>query len=204
MLWTNSHGGFVAGGCIWAAYLFCRSVEAWVGESRENRRLIVRFAVLAMSAGVATLINPYGIELHRWLLADLLPPRPEILEWRAPQMGSLVMMPFWLILVTWIAALLLSPRSRDVTHLTILSLTVWQSFLHQRHIPFFAIAFGFWMIPHVDGVLRRFRVVTDRCRLDAGLDTRHALGSLRAVDRRLLPLERQTLPTAVPIDGRPG
>ena len=87
MLWTNSHGGFVAGGCIWAAYLFCRSVEAWVGESRENRRLIMRFAVLAVSAGVATLINPYGIELHRWLLADLLPPRPEILEWRAPRWG---------------------------------------------------------------------------------------------------------------------
>ena len=161
MLWTNSHGGFVAGGCIWVAYLCCRSVEAWLGESREDRRVIIRFAALSVLAGVATLVNPYGIDLHRWLLADLLPPRPEILEWRAPQMGSLVMMPFWLILVTWVAGLLLSPRSRDVTHLTILSLTVWQSFLHQRHIPFFAIAFGFWMIPHVDGVLQRFRIITD-------------------------------------------
>lgn len=160
LLWTNSHGGFVAGVCIWVAYLGCRSVEAWFAEAPGRGRWIARFAALALAAGAVTLINPYGSEFHRWLWADLLPPRPEILEWRAPQMGSLVMLPFWLIVVTWVGALLLSPRSRDVTHLAILSLTVWQSFLHQRHIPFFAIAFGFWMIPHVDGVLQRFRVFT--------------------------------------------
>jgi hypothetical protein len=33
--------------------------------------------------------------------------------------------------------------------------------LHVRHIPFFAIPFGFWMAIHVESVLRRFQIVRD-------------------------------------------
>jgi hypothetical protein len=43
----------------------------------------------------------------------------------------------------------------------IMTATLWQSLEHRRHIPFFAIAFGFWMVPHVDSVLRRLGVVKD-------------------------------------------
>ena len=39
--------------------------------------------------------------------------------------------------------------------LAVLGIVLWQSLQHQRHIPFFAIPFGFWMAPHVESVLRR-------------------------------------------------
>jgi hypothetical protein len=42
-----------------------------------------------------------------------------------------------------------------------MTLTLWQSLSHVRHIPFFAIPFGFWMAIHVESVLRRFHIVRD-------------------------------------------
>lgn len=159
-IWTNSHGGFVAGWCIAVAYLAGRAMEARCAQGRRASGVILQFAAVAVVSALATLCNPYGWELHRWLAADLLPARPEILEWRRPEMTSIVMLPFWLMLVTFVASLLLTRCSRDVTQLAILALTAWQSFLHSRHIPFFAIAFGFWMTPHIESVLRRFNVVS--------------------------------------------
>jgi hypothetical protein len=76
-------------------------------------------------------------------------------------MLTTLMLPLWLIMFGWFAVLLLTRRSRDTTHLAIMTLTLWQSLSHVRHIPFFAIAFGFWMAIHVESVLRRFHVVRD-------------------------------------------
>lgn len=159
--WANSHGGFVAGYCIYVAYLVLRGGEVLAARGRESYGLLRRFALMVVTAGLATLINPYGPRLHLWLLESLRVPRPEILEWHAPDMTSTTMLPVWLIIFTWFAVLLLSKRSRDVTHLAILTLTLWQSLEHVRHIPFFAIAFGFWMAPHIESVLRRFNVVSN-------------------------------------------
>jgi hypothetical protein len=166
VFWANSHGGFVAGWCIYTAYLVFRSFEAWLCKGRAARGLIARFTMMILAAGLATLINPYGPGLHLWLLQSLGSPRPEIMEWRMPDMTSTIMLPLWLILFTWLALLLLSRRPRDVTHVAILTLTLWQALSHQRHIPFFAIPFGFWMAPHVDSVLRRFNIVNDYGTLD--------------------------------------
>jgi hypothetical protein len=156
--WANSHGGFVAGWCIFVAYLGSRGFEAWQYRGRAASGLLRRFVMMVVASGLATLINPYGPQLHFWLIESLGAPRPEILEWHAPNMLSGVMLPLWLILGAWLAVLLLTRRSRDLTHLLILTLTLWQALTHQRHIPFFAIPFGFWMTTHVDSVLQRFHI----------------------------------------------
>jgi hypothetical protein len=157
-LWANSHGGFVAGYCIYVAYLALRSVEAVACRGRAAFGLLRRFAMMIVVAGLGTLINPYGPGLHLWMLESLGTPRPEILEWRAPDMLDTIMLPFWLIIFTWFSALLMTRRSRDFTHLVILSLILWQALTHVRHIPFFAIAFGFWMPIHIENVLQRFNI----------------------------------------------
>jgi hypothetical protein len=36
-----------------------------------------------------------------------------------------------------------------------MSIVLWQALEHQRHIPFFALMFGFWMPPHVASLLKR-------------------------------------------------
>jgi hypothetical protein len=93
------------------------------------------------------------------LFRELGAPRPEIVEWRPPELLASYMIPFWLLLVVWLVTLLASQRPHDFTELVIQTATLWQSLEHRRHIPFFAIAFGFWMVPHVDSVLRRWRIV---------------------------------------------
>jgi hypothetical protein len=70
-------------------------------------------------------------------------------------------LPLWLLVAAWLVALLASQKPRDFTQLAIMTATLWQSLEHRRHIPFFAIAFGFWMVPHVDSALRRFGIVKD-------------------------------------------
>lgn len=160
-VWANSHGGFAAGYCIFVAYLGLRGIEAFSCFGRESFGLLRRFAMMMVAGGLATLINPYGPNLHLWMFESLIAPRPEIMEWRAPEMFTTLMLPFWLIMFSWFAVLLLTRRSRDITHLIIMTLTLWQTMMHVRHMPFFAIPFGFWMAIHVESVLRRFNIVRD-------------------------------------------
>ena len=160
-VWANSHGGFVAGYCIFTAYLGLRGIESFSCRGRESFGLLRRFTMMIVAGGLATLINPYGPGLHLWMLDSLGTPRPEIMEWRAPEMLSTVMLPLWLIMFSWFAVLLLTRRSRDATHLVIMGLTLWQSLSHVRHIPFFAIPFGFWMAIHIESFLARFNIVRD-------------------------------------------
>ena len=157
LIWTNAHGGFVAGYCIMAAYLGARSVEAFVAQGRRAWPTVMLLGAIAVVTALVTLINPYGVELHRWLLGSLGASRPEILEWRPPDLLSFVWPTWWLMVAIFVAAILFSRRPRDLTQLAILSLTLWQACEHRRHIAFFAILFGFWMPVHVESLLLRFK-----------------------------------------------
>ncbi len=158
LFWANSHGGFVAGYCLYVAYLVCRTVEVLMQRGWDGMGIVRRFALMIFVAGLATLVNPYGPGLPLWLLESLGTPRPEITEWAAPNMFALENVELWLIIALFGTAMAFSKRSRDFTHLVLLTLTLWQSLEHQRHIPFFAILFGFWMPVHIESCFRRWRV----------------------------------------------
>ena len=158
VVWTNTHGGFLAGLCIYFAYLALRTAEAYLHQGRLADGLARRFGLMAAAAGLATFLNPYGVLFHRWLFDDLRVPRPEIVEWRSPDLFDAQTMPFLLMLAAWVACLILSKRPRDMVQQIILGLIVWQAFSHLRHIAFFAIAFGWWMPAHVESVFQRFGI----------------------------------------------
>ena len=161
MIWTNSHGGFLAGYCVFVAYLGLRSVEAIANLGRKADGLVLRFVLMAAAGGAATFINPYAHHFHLWLWDDLKVPRPEIVEWRSPDFGDPSTIPFILLCACFVACIALSKRSRDLTHCVILVLILWQALTHHRHIAFFAIACGFWLPAHLESVLKRFRLVSD-------------------------------------------
>ncbi len=157
LVWANTHGAFVAGYAILCVYLAGRSLEAWWRDGHQAWPRIGQNLAVAMLSGLATLLNPYGIELHRWLIQSLGSPRPEIIEWRAPELFSVVWLPLWVMVGAFVASVLLSKRPRDLTQLALLVLTLWQAVEHRRHIPFFAILFGFWVAPHLASAWQRFR-----------------------------------------------
>ena len=157
LIWANTHGAFVAGWCLMVAYLGCRGMELLVTCRRVALPQLTLIGVVIFSSVAITLVNPYGVHLHIWLLQSLGSPRPEIVEWRSPELLSVVWLPFWTMAAVAVLAVATNLGKTDFTHLVLLALTLWQAVDHRRHIPFFAILCGYWLAPHVQCLLSRLQ-----------------------------------------------
>ena len=130
-LWVNLHAGFVA----WLATLgllviLCAAQRAW--------RPMRRYGALAALCALASLLNPYGWQLHlhiarylnsAWIL-------DHVQEFQSPNIRSEGMIVFAVLLL---AAVSLAPQADRFEGLLVL---VW-GFLalrSARHVPFFALA----------------------------------------------------------------
>jgi hypothetical protein len=157
-IWTNTHGGFVAGFFIFSMYLGCRVVEAVLARGPAARPIVAQIGAVFLVTSAATFLNPYGIEYHRWLLSSLGSARPEISEWAPMSLGEPGrLIPFALMAAVTLGALGLARRSRDFTHIVVLAACAWQTASHMRHAPFFALAAAFWMPGLVESALSRLR-----------------------------------------------
>ncbi|MDP7015869.1 MAG: hypothetical protein QGG36_08720, partial [Pirellulaceae bacterium] len=159
-LWANSHGGFAAGLVIFTAYLGLRSCEAIVCLRWRAAPVVAQFAAVVAICAAVTLLNPYGWELHRWMLGSLGSPRPEILEWRSPEF-TYVWAPYWTLVIVGTLAIACCRRPRDITQLLLLAAVLSQSFAHRRHIAFLAIMCAFWLPPYLQSFLARLRIGLD-------------------------------------------
>lgn len=160
LVWGNTHGGMLAGIATMGAFLGLRGVEALVrghvtGRPNAGWGLVRRMALMIVVAVLAIFINPYGPGLLTWLYYDLSNPRPEIADWSQVQLWTIVGAKFWILTGLTIFSLTVSRRRLDATHLVLLGLFFWQSVTHFRHVPFFALAAGIWMGPHLRSALDR-------------------------------------------------
>ncbi len=95
LLWTNMHGGFLAGIVLIA---IAWSVEAflWVGASEPADQQAAQARLHCLTkvgfiAGLATLVNPNGIGLHLWSFAAVTDPfiqTKTTTEWLPPDFGA--------------------------------------------------------------------------------------------------------------------
>lgn len=154
-LWANFHGGFLAGLLIYLVYLGCRGLEAICQRGQAGWGLVRRMALMGCGAVLACLLNPYGVEYVRWIIFDVAHPRPEISEWNSDALWTLVGAKFWLLLGVSAVAYRFSRRPLDLTEMVVLGLAVWQSLAHFRHGQFLVICLGFWLGPHLQGLLDR-------------------------------------------------
>ena len=90
-VWANLHGGFIVGLAV---------LGIWCGEGlnrwRETARVPSVYIAAPIAAAVATLANPYGFELWRFL-AETVHPSRDITEWQPL---------WWTPAYTWIPVLL--------------------------------------------------------------------------------------------------
>lgn len=156
-VWTNTHGGFVAGWGVLVVYLACRGLEIIWRRERGCGRQVVYFGAVVLLSSLATLLNAYGPGLHGWMVRSLGHPRPEIAEWAPsytePEHAALLC----IVLIPCLICYLLTRQRRDPTHAVLLVIAVWQTIAHVRHIPLLAVMLACWMPVHFEDLCSRLR-----------------------------------------------
>jgi hypothetical protein len=146
-LWTNCHGGFLAGLGVLGAYtaglvvdaLLARPVHGPGGDAPLPRRTAALAAGATLLAAAGTLVNPYGADLHRWLAWSLGVPNPNISEWQPIALdaqGATFVVTLLLVLAALVAR---GPRRLPLAHVVVLAVTGVMALRHTRHVPFFLI-----------------------------------------------------------------
>ncbi len=134
-LWSNLHGGWLAGLVVLGCFA--------AGDATErNREGLRAHALIFVAALLGTLLNPSGWHLYAltWRVmsaSELVARIPEMAPPPFPEHW-----PFYLLLVTAAAALIVAVRRRETVRpgeaLAVLFFA-WQATSHLRHAPLFAI-----------------------------------------------------------------
>lgn len=155
-LWTNTHGGFAAGLAVYCAYLGLRMIEAWAWWGRAAIGLLKRLAMMIIAGILATVLNPYGPNLHLWMADTLGAAPPEIGDWAPLAIWTTQSLGFWALIAVVAFAMIGTGLRRDVVHLVLLGLILWQGLSHCRHICFFAMMCAFWIPSHLQSAFEPF------------------------------------------------
>ncbi len=141
LVWANLHAGFLAGLGLIAIYAVCQLLR--------RRPCRIYWHVLMIS-GLVTIINPYGLQYWRYLVATIPNAPAEISEW-----GSVIQtyhsssqtMRFTLVYYFLLAAFAVIwwLRRRELTGGVSLAVTMVLGILHQRHQVFFCILSGVYL-----------------------------------------------------------
>ncbi len=68
VLWTNTHPAFLLGFVLIGVYLGCSAVLYALDKEELNLERLKSFSLVALLCAVATLINPYGVDLHKFIM----------------------------------------------------------------------------------------------------------------------------------------
>ena len=138
VVWANLHGGFLAG--LGIIFLY------GLGEAFSRRPFFPYWGILAL-AGLATLINPYGLKYWSYMISAISLPRPEITEWvsvwGAYQRGVFFndFLIFFLVLTITVLVFIWA-RWWELTPVLVFGLTIYLGLRHLRHQVFFFMILG--------------------------------------------------------------
>jgi hypothetical protein len=119
--WANTHGGFVAGLILLAATGCIEVACAVVGTDEGRWARLFQIAALSLCAGLATLANPYGVDLYRWVF-QLLGDKFFMdlhQEWRSPDFNSGGAMRYELLLLLFPFVLGVTARRPNLVELSL-------------------------------------------------------------------------------------
>jgi hypothetical protein len=134
-VWSNLHGGVLAGVAVVALWAVVRLVRPTGDLGRFTHA-----ALLLVACGLALLLNPYGVGLIIFLLRTATVPRPEIAEWAPLAVASLPGLVYLGLLMVCTFGLVASRRRRVPEALLILGATAVGPLISNRHFPLFALA----------------------------------------------------------------
>ena len=182
VFWVNLHGGFLAGlgilavfgiGTVIRACLTARQQEGPVARKVLSDSSVKELAAVSGCCAIATLINPFGFELHRMLWTHLITEQA-VREWQPIWNVSTMIdgqAPLWslgrslLSLVPFLIAIptLLLSRRWQWIDLAILLVVGWQAASHLRHVALLSLATLILLSGPLTEALRNvFAGLTDR------------------------------------------
>ncbi len=153
--WTNSHGGYLAGMAILAAWLGLDAVELLVRKDGRFWPTVRHHAVLYSVTVAACMVNPYGLELHTWMLSSLGRPRPQISEWAPLPLFTIDGLPFWGLALGAFLCLKRTDQPLRWPGMIVMALLTWQAVKHHRHLPFVAMIASFVLVPHIESAVQQ-------------------------------------------------
>ena len=134
LVWSNVHGGFVAG---------LGAIGVYAGFALVRREKFRRFLVVALACGAATLVNIYGLKFWAYLIPALLNRRPNIAEWQPlPLFEDDIFNSFRVLFALTVLVLIAGWRRVDKKNwpgLVMLAITAIRAWRSRRHAPFFAV-----------------------------------------------------------------
>jgi hypothetical protein len=158
VMWANLHGGFVYGWILIALYLGGSLGELIWGTDRSVWTERVRYyGMMLISAGVATLLNPHGLELHRHLLGFFRKPflRDNTAEFASPNFHEPGGQVFLAVLLVCLISLTLHRRRPTLPRLFVICAGIVFALISVRNIPLFGLTALPVLALHLDELWRR-------------------------------------------------
>ncbi len=165
VMWVNLHGGFLIGIVLLGAAAGLQTL-AFLARQAPKVTLGPLWAAFA-STVLATLANPYGYNLHLFLYRSLSVERP-ISEWNPVTVLDGSFLAFKILMVVFAATVIFARRKTSWWETGGLFLMMYASIRHQRHVPFFAIMAGPYLIHHGSRLLGQIQVRWSHVRLSRG------------------------------------
>lgn len=140
-LWANLHGGWLFGLLLIGAYAAGALGEFVVTRDRNWLSRARSDGMSLLAAGIATLLNPYGIALHREVLSAITSTSlaGSISEYMAPNFQELMNLPFLLVLMLSITLLAITPKRIRFPWLAVLLLSLFFALRSYRNIALFGV-----------------------------------------------------------------
>jgi hypothetical protein len=142
VIWTNLHGGFVAGlaclalataGAAWKAVLDPSAVGRWDG--------VRRYGLLTIACTLATLANPYGWRLHQHMAGYLSSGwiREVVDEFQSPRFRSESMLQFEILLFAGVLLVPILFQRMRLAELLLILFWAHSALVSARHVPLYVI-----------------------------------------------------------------
>lgn len=137
IFWVNSHGGFLIGFGMFPIVVICEIILCFM--KKTDRKHLPRLIFWLMLTEISVLINPYGYNLLFFLFESLNEAR-SISEWNAVNIFDLSYIRFKMLTILVILAMFIDKSRNRYWEVSIIIVTIFYAFYHQRHTPIFAIA----------------------------------------------------------------
>ena len=153
LLWVNVHGGFVLGFALLGLYLLSAVVRYYRSRDGEESRSLAQrsktLGIVTVASLAASLINPYGYELHvhvyryltsRWLMNH-------IDEFLSPNFHGVAQQCFVAILLITIVALAAAHNKPSLSRVLVLLLATYSGLYAARSLPVSSLLFTLIVAP---------------------------------------------------------